>query len=89
MATINTDTITLLIQFHGKGTNSQFITNTEDIANVIKTHNKNGVEFIKEYDRTKQKFVRVSKDQLYRWLSYETEAVELLKSINFFNSKKY
>lgn len=86
---LNTDLIVLLIQFQFKGTNGQFITNIEGVAEVLKKHNTTSIESIKEYDRTKQKFIRVSKDKIYRWLSFETEAVELLKKANFFNSKKH
>lgn len=80
-AIINTDEILFLVQFTGKGTNGKFITNSEGLADCVKAYNLYGIEFIKEFDRKNQKFVRLSKKQLRVWLN--TEAILELEKIKY------
>lgn len=58
----------------------QVICSQDNMAQTLKENRTNGgVEFIKEYNATKQKFERVSKKQLLLYFDWDTEAMEELK----------
>lgn len=88
MATICTDQITYLVKFQFSGSRGQFIT-----TNLIKcliecdTHDGRGIEFIKAFDSGSQKFKRISKEDVLRFHSWDTEAHEYLLNHYYFSKK--
>ena len=51
---------------------------------ILKEHDKNGIESIKVFDPSKEKFVRVSKKDILNFASWETEVSEYLKTHYYF-----
>ena len=81
---INTDQKLYLIKYRWTMTRGQFI--TDNVAECLK-QNENidkGIEFIKTFDPTKGKFVRISKKDILRFHSWDTEATEFLTNHYYF-----
>jgi len=80
---LNTDKRLFLIKFAWSSTNGKFITDTKGLGEVIEKHYKGiGFEYIKEFDPIKNKFVKINKNNLNRFTSFETETNLILKKHN-------
>lgn len=73
-----------LIEFHFQGTNSKFIVSINQIAECLKTCDKNGVKSIKRFDASKNTFGRISRKSILMFLSHDTESVLYLQNHSFF-----
>jgi len=81
---INTDLNTYLIKFNFQTTNGQFITQGAGIMDVLKQYDKNGIKYIKIFDPVKYTFKSISKGEILKRLSWETEAYLYLKDHYYF-----
>lgn len=80
---INLDQRIYFIKFAWMLTNGKFI--TTNLAATIKEHDTGkGIEFIKTFDPIKDKFVRISKADILRFHSYDTESTEILTNHSYF-----
>lgn len=81
---LNTDFNTYLVKFQFQSTNCRFIVQGSGLMECLKTYDKNGIEYIKEFDPFKGTFKRISKTKLLQAFSWETETHEYLKNHYFF-----
>lgn len=82
---INTDKRTFLISFQWKTTENKFIVNTpKALIEVLQTMDNNGIEYIKEFDSTKYKFAKTSKDSILQWAKWDTEVNTYLNNHYYF-----
>lgn len=83
---ISTDTHTYLVKFSFEQTRAQFICPDEEgIMQALKKQSEpRGIEYIKQFDPVKQKFVKVSKTEILSRSSWQTETSEYLKSHYYF-----
>lgn len=77
---------TYLVKFAWTILDGKFI--TTDLAKCIKdnqpTASGRGIEYIKEFDTTKNKFVRISKSDILRFHKWDTESYEILINNPYF-----
>lgn len=73
-----------LVEFHYQGTESKFIVSLNQIAECLKTCDKNGVKSIKRFNPGKCVFQRVSRKDILMFLSYDTESVLYLENHYYF-----
>lgn len=69
-----------------QGVSQQFIFSGEvdgELGDLIKTHSKTGIEFIKRFDKSKSKFQPMSKPLVKQLFSYDTHSILQLQKINF------
>jgi hypothetical protein len=60
-----------------------FFSTDEQLNEILRLPNtKHGIEKIKVYNN-KDRFIRVSKTDFQNWFSFNTEAMEILRNINF------
>jgi len=81
---VNTDFNTYLVKFSWKSTNNRFIVQGSGLMEVLKQYDVNGVEYIKEFDPVKARFVQISRSKLLQAFTWETETHEYLKNHYFF-----
>jgi len=81
---LNADRHIFCIKFLWKAIDGKFILHGEELANVIKTHGEKGIEYIKMFDPNDNKFKQVSKSQILRFQSWNTETFEYLKNHSYF-----
>ena len=72
--TVNTDQRLYLVKYKWTMSRGQFI--TDNVADCLKSNEANdkGIEFIKTFDPVNSKFVRISKADILRFHSWDTEA---------------
>lgn len=84
---VNTHLITFLVSF--VNTNQTFIVNPNQIKDALKkaTNENTGgycqIAEIKEYEPSKQKFVKVKLDRVIGTVSHDTEALNLLSKMGY------
>lgn len=75
-----------LVKFAWSVLDGKFI--TTDLAKCIKDNQPKeagrGIEYIKEFDTIKNKFVRISKSDILRFHKWDTEAYEILRNNTYF-----
>ena len=81
--TVNTITDIYLISFKGLTTKFIFDSEPETLGNLIQKHGKYGVNYIKYFDRSKDKFLKMSKEDVKRFFSYDTNSILELEKINY------
>lgn len=81
---LNTDFNTYLVKFKWQSTNNRFIVQGAGLMEALKTYDKNGVEYIKEFDPIKCTFKRISRAKLLNLFSWETETFLYLKDHYYF-----
>jgi hypothetical protein len=52
--------------------------------NILKTYDKTGIDYIKEFNPVKNNFIRVSKADFLRFANWETEASIYFESHYYF-----
>lgn len=85
--TINTDYRIYLVKFNHRLTQGKFIiSNAEELVKILKREDyaAKGIESIKTFDPSKDKFVRISKADFLRFNNWQTGAMEYLKKYYFF-----
>ena len=85
-ATLNTDHRLYLVKFQFTPVGGKFITN--ELAKCIKDNeprNGRGIEFIKTFDPSTNKFIRISKPKILEFHSFDTESHEFLRNHYYFN----
>jgi len=82
--TVNTDQRLYLVKYKWTMSRGQFITN--NVADCLKQNEDNdkGIEFIKTFDPVKSKFVRISRADILRFHSWDTEASLYLQNHYYF-----
>lgn len=78
---METNTFIYLISFNG--TTNKFITTITGMGDIIKANNRYGINYIKRFDATKDKFVKISKDQLKSHADYYTHTYQELLKTNY------
>jgi hypothetical protein len=73
-----------LFEIRFNNTNETFIFNTTNestnqLAKVLQTRKPLYFDTVKQYDRSKSKFIRVKKSDFLKWIDFNTELFELLK----------
>ena len=81
---LNTDFNTYLVKFMYQSTNCRFIVQGSGLMECLKQYDKNGIEYIKEFDPIKGTFKRISKDKILNLFSWETETYLYLKDHYYF-----
>ena len=81
--TVNTMRDIYLISFKGLTTKFIFDSEPETLGDLIQKYGKYGVNYIKYFDRSKDKFFKMSKDDVKRFFSYDTHTILELKKINY------
>ena len=74
---------TFLIKFKFQ-LSEQYIVQNTGLIEVLKQCDKNGIEFIKVFDPSKCKFVRISKSEIVQNYSWETENYIYLQNHYYF-----
>jgi len=85
--TINTDVRIYLVKFNHRITRGKFIiSNAEQLVDLLKQDDyaAKGIESIKTFDPSKDKFVRISKADFLRFNNWQTGAMEYLKKYYYF-----
>jgi len=86
---LSADKRLFLVKYAWTALHSQIITTQENLAKTIKeTDPGHGIEYIKEFNPVKGAFQKVSKKQILSYLSWDTEATEILTKHSFFNTVK-
>ena len=58
----------------------------EQLNEILRLPNTEyGIDSIKVFDNAKSRFKRASKKDLKTWFSWNTEAMQILNRVNFFN----
>jgi len=73
-----------LIAFTGK--TEQYIFNggqPETLGNLIKEHGEHGIEFIKRFDKSKSRFIHMSKSLIKTLFGWDTHSILMLKDKRF------
>ena len=81
--TVDTIRDIYLISFKGLTTKFIFDSEPETLGNLIQKYGKYGVNYIKYFDRTKDKFLKMSKDDVKRLFAYDTHSILELQKINY------
>ena len=81
--TVNTMIDIYLISFKGLTTKFIFDSEPETLGNLIQKYGKYGVNYIKYFDRSKDKFLKMSKDDVKRFFSYDIHSILELQKINY------
>ena len=82
---LNTDKRTFLISFQHRSTDSKFLfQEPKDLKYILETYDNTGIESIKEFDPHKTTFKRVSKEQILKFASWETETILYLEKHYYF-----
>ena len=82
---LNTDRRTFLVELQFKMTENIFLVQgAEALMNVLKKYDLNGIKYIKELDRHKHSFKRISKKDILNFASWETEAFIYLQNHYYF-----
>ncbi len=81
--TVNTMVDIYLISFKGLTTKFIFDSEPETLGNLIQKHGKYGINYIKCFDRANDKFLKMSKEDVKRFFSYDTHSILELQKINF------
>jgi hypothetical protein len=85
--TINTDSRIYLVKIQWKISQGKFIfSDAHELMNILKQdENANkGIEYLKTFDPTKDKFIRISKSDFLKFNNWKTEAIEYLKNHSYF-----
>lgn len=86
---LSADKRLFLIKYAWTRFNNQIITTQQDLAKTIKeTDPGKGIEYIKEFNPSKNSFKAISKKQILNLVSWDTEATEFLSKHSFFNTVK-
>jgi hypothetical protein len=86
---LNQDLRTFYISLHYRTTNGKFIFQTaEEFKFILETYDnpQKGIEFIKVFEPSKNKFVNISKKDLLKFFNWETEFIEFSKNHYYFKS---
>jgi hypothetical protein len=59
----------------------------EELKYILENYDLNGIEFIKIFNTTNTKFIRVSKEWLKKWANWNTEASLYLENHYYFKRK--
>lgn len=73
-----------LVEFRYQGTESKFIVSLNQIAECLKTCDKNGVKSIKRFDPSKNTFGKISRKSILMFLSHDTESILYLENHYYF-----
>ena len=85
--TLNTDQRLYLVKINWKGTNGKYIfSDATELIKILKQdeNEKKGIEYIKTFEPSKDKFIRISKKDFLKYNSFNTELLENLKNISYF-----
>ena len=84
---LNTDRRTFLISLRYRGTNGKFMfQEAHELKYILETYDnpQKGIEFIKEFNHTKSNFIKVSKESILKFCSWETETILYLENHYYF-----
>ena len=81
--TVNTMRDIYLISFKGLTTKFILDSEPEKLGDLIQKHGKYGINYIKYFDRAKDKFKKMSKAQVKMFFSYDTHSILELQKINY------
>ena len=81
--TVNTMRDIYLISFKGLTTKFIFDSEVETLGNLIQKYGKYGINYIKYFDRVNDKFIKMNKDYVKRFFSYDTHSILELQKINY------
>lgn len=80
---LSADKRIFLVKFSFTSVNDKFL--TTDLGRTIKEHDPGrGIDYIKEFDPVKNTFKRISKADILRFHSWNTESLDILKSHYYF-----
>lgn len=81
---VNTDFNTYLVKFQFQSTECRFIVQGSGLMDCLKKYDKNGIEYIREFDPCAGKFKRVSRADILQNFSWDTEVFQYLKGHYYF-----
>ena len=86
-ATLNTDTRIYLVKINTLAVRGKFIfSDANELIKILKQgdNKTRGIEYLKTFDTSKDKFVRISKSDFLNFNSFDTELIEYCKNIAYF-----
>lgn len=84
---LNQDQRTFLISLRYRSTNGKFMFQTaQELKFILDTYDEpqKGIEFIKVFEGSKNKFINISKKDVLAFFNWETEFIEFAKTHYFF-----
>ena len=89
MNILNQDQRTFLISLRYRSTNGKFMFQTaQELKFILETYDnpQKGIAFFKVFDPLKNKFSTISKREILRFFSWETEFIEYSKNHYYFKT---
>lgn len=86
-ATLNTDTRIYLVKINTLAVRGKFIfSDANELVKILKQRDNavRGIEYLKTFDTSKDKFIRISKSDFLRFNKFDTELIEYYKNIAYF-----
>lgn len=84
MKNLTTANTLFLISFQGVSEHFIFSNGESEIlGNLIQTHGRHGINFIKIYNKSKSKFERTTKKQIETLFNWDTHSIQQLEKTNF------
>jgi hypothetical protein len=80
---ISTNRPVYLIKFLNSNELFIFGSTAETLGDLIQKKGNNGIDFLKQFDSSKQTFKKMSKEDIKSWFAYDTHSIEELKRINY------
>lgn len=87
---LNQDQRTFLISLRYRSTNGKFLFQTaQELKFILDTYDEpqKGIEFIKVFEVSKNKFTNISRKDILSFFNWETEFIEFTKNHYYFKSK--
>lgn len=78
---MESNTLLYLISF--RAVTNKFITTVTGMGDIIKAKNKHGINYIKLFDPDKDRFVKISKENLKSQTGYYTHTYQELLKTNY------
>ena len=75
---------TFLVKFQFSGANDRYICQGLGLFEVLKTYDKNGIEFIKQFDFDSNSFKRCSLESILKQFNWDTEFYLYLQKHYYF-----
>lgn len=83
MSHLSTEYGLFLVSFRGCSQQFIFDSKAEELGNLIQSHGKYGIVFIKRFQPSKHTFKNMPKAEIINVWAWDTHTTEQLKKINF------
>lgn len=80
---ISTHQVVFLVKFLNSRESFIIGSDNEVLGDLIQKNGNNGIEYIKQFEPSKSKFSKMSKEAVKSWFKYDTHSIEKLKLVNY------